>query len=139
MTDRDYLKQAIEVGNKVAKPYNFGAVVVKDGEVIAAEHGHVQETNDPSLHSEVSALAAAGKKLGNWQMDGATLYCSHEPCTMCFTCAAWAHIDRIVYVTSANEQEGFMYEFKEPNLQELVPKLTRPMVVEQVSLIEEIL
>jgi len=137
MTDQDYLKQAIDVGNQVAKPYNFGAVVVKDGQVIAAEHGRVLETNDPSLHSEVSALAAAGKKLGNWQMDGATLYCSHEPCTMCFSCAAWAHIDRIVYVTPASEQEGFMYEFKEPNLQELIPKLMRSMTVEQMPLNEE--
>ena len=134
MTDKDFLKKAIEVGNQVSKPYNFGAVVVVDGEVVSAEHGNVQETNDPSLHSEVCALSAAGKKLGNWKMDGATLYCSHEPCTMCFACAAWANVNRIVYATTAEEQEGFMYEFKNPDLQALTQQLHKPIKVEHLTL-----
>lgn len=130
--DQFYLKKAIEVGNQIPAPYNFGAVVVKDGAIIAAEHSKVHETNDPSRHSEVCAIAAACKKLGSYHTDGAVLYCSHEPCTMCFACAAWAHIDRIVYATAASEQESFMYEFKEPDLIELAQKLVRPMVIEHL-------
>jgi guanine deaminase len=133
MTDRDFLAKAVEVGNQVAAPYNFGAVVVKDGQIISAEHGHVFDAKDPSLHAEVSAIAAACKKLGNNHIDGAVLYCSHEPCTMCFACAAWAHIDRIVYATTANDQDGFMYEFKDPDLEELSKRLHRPIAVEHLS------
>lgn len=134
MTDQDYLRNAIEVGNQTPAPYNFGAVVVKDGEIISAEHNHVHEKNDPSLHSEVCAIVAACKKLGTNHIDGATLYCSHEPCTMCFACAAWAHVDRIVYAIAASEQEGFMYEFKSPDLAGLATQLTRPITVEHIRL-----
>ena len=88
MTDKDFLAEAIAVGNEVAAPYNFGAVVVMNGKIVGKAHGDVQTTHNPSLHSEVCALAEAGKTLGNWQMDGVTLYCSHEPCVMCFSCAA---------------------------------------------------
>jgi tRNA(Arg) A34 adenosine deaminase TadA len=132
MTDQDFLKKAIEVGKQVPEPYNFGAVVVKDGEIISAEHNHVHETNDPSLHSEVCAISAACKKLGSNHIDGAVLYASHEPCTMCFACAAWAHFDRIVYVTAASEQDGFMYEFKNPDIEGLAKELVRPMLVEHL-------
>lgn len=134
MTDRDYLLKAIQVGNQVPAPYNFGAVVVKDGEIISAEHNHVHEQNDPSLHSEVSAIAAACKKLGSNHIDGATLYASHEPCTMCFTCAAWAHLDRIIFATTASEQDDSMYEFKDPDLQELTKRLHKPIQVDHVSI-----
>ena len=134
MDDIDYLKQAIRVGNEVPAPYNFGAVVVVDGKVISSEHNHVTERSDPSLHSEVSAIAAACKSLGNHHLDGATLYSSHEPCVMCFSCAAWAHFERIVFVTPAVEQDNFMYELKDVSIIDLSKKLVRPMVVEQVSL-----
>ena len=134
MNDSDFLRKAVEIGNQVATPYNFGAVVVKEGKIIAAEHNHVQEMSDPSLHSEVSAIAKACKKLGTHHIDGAVLYASHEPCVMCFSCAAWAHIDRIVYATSAKEQDEFMYEFKDVSLEDLSQKLLRPMTIEHMPI-----
>lgn len=132
MTDQDFLAQAIAVGNQVPAPYNFGAVVVMNGKVVGTAHGDVHTTNNPSLHSEVCALAKAGKNLSNWQMDGATLYCSHEPCVMCFSCAAWAKVDRIVYATAAKDQHDFMYEFKDVSLEELATKLRRPILIEHM-------
>lgn len=134
MTDQDFLMKAIEIGNQVPKPYNFGAVVVKDGEIISAEHNHVHETNDPSLHSEVCAISVACKKLGNHTIDGAILYTSHEPCTMCFACASWAHIDRIVYATSASEQEDMMYELKKPDIKSLAQLLARPITIDHIPI-----
>lgn len=134
MNDRDYLKQAVSIGNQVPAPYNFGAVVVVNGSIISADHNHVQELNNPSLHSEVSAIVAACEKLGKHHLEGATLYCSHEPCVMCFSCAAWAHFDRIVFVTPASEQDDFMYELNDTNIIELSKKLVRPMLVEHLSL-----
>jgi tRNA(adenine34) deaminase len=132
MTDQDFLAQAIAVGNQVPAPYNFGAVVVMNGKVVGTAHGDVHTTNNPSLHSEVCALAKAGKNLSNWQMDGATLYCSHEPCVMCFSCAAWAKVDRIVYAIAAKDQHDFMYEFKDVSLEELATKLRRPILIEHM-------
>lgn len=134
MTDKDFLKLAIKVGNHKAAPYNFGAVIVRDGEVIAADYGHVQETNNPSLHAEISAIINACKKLSVHNIDGCTLYASHEPCMMCMACAAWAHIERVVYVTPASEQDAFMYEFKDFTIEEFAAKLPRPMKVELIRM-----
>lgn len=132
--DKFYLIEAIKVGNKKAKPYNFGAVVVKDGKIVSSDHGHVQETNNPTLHAEMSAIIKACKKLGSHNIDGATLYASHEPCMMCMACASWAHMDRIVYCTTAAEQEGFVYEFKDFTVQDFAKKLPRPMKVDRLEI-----
>ena len=134
MTDRDFLEKAVEVGTQKAKPYNFGAVVVKNGEILAAEHGHVQETHNPTLHAETSAIIKACEKLGDHNIDGCVLYASHEPCMMCMSCAAWAHIDRIVYVTPASAQFEKMYEFKGFTVEDFAAKLPHKMIVEQVEL-----
>ncbi len=134
MNDQDFLRKAIEVGNQTPAPYNFGAVVVKDNEIISAEHNHVHEKNDPSLHAETSAIAAACKKLGSNRIEGAVLYASHEPCLMCFSCATWASIDRIVYDIPANEQGDFSYELRNQNLEELSKQLVKPMKVERLTL-----
>ena len=132
--DRYFLKEAIKIGNKKAKPYNFGAVVVKDGKIIAAEHSQVQETNNPTLHAETSAIIKACEELDSYNIDGLTLYASHEPCMMCMSCAAWSHIDRIVYCISASEQERTMYEFKNFSIEDFAKKLLRPMKVERIKL-----
>lgn len=134
MSDEAYLELAIREGNKKAAPYNFGAVVVKDGEVLATEHGHVQETNNPALHAEISAIITACKKLKRHNISGCVLYASHEPCMMCMACAAWAEIDRIVYATPASEQPEVMYEFKDFSIEEFARKLPRPMRVERIKL-----
>jgi tRNA(Arg) A34 adenosine deaminase TadA len=134
LTDEDFLKLATEKGNKKAAPYNFGAVIVKDGEIISKDHGHVQETNNPSLHAEVSAIILACQKLGSNNIDGAILYASHEPCMMCMSCAAWAHIERVVYSIPAEEQPDFMYEFKGFSIEDFAKKLPRQMKVEQIKL-----
>ena len=134
MKDSDYIEEAVKIGNKIAAPYNFGAVVVKDGNILASEHGHVFEKNNPFQHAEVSAITKACGTSGSNYLEGATLYCSHEPCVMCFCCAAWAHIDRIVYAIPANQQDRSMYEFENVSLSGLTGKLLRPIIVEHLSI-----
>lgn len=129
--DQYFLRKAVEVGNQKPVPYNFGAVIVKDGHIIAAEHNHVHELHDPSAHAEISALKAAAKKLGTHNLDGCIMYGSHEPCLMCFSCAAWAHVQRVVYAVAANEQD-FMYEFDGISLKDIAEKLTRKMTVDHI-------
>jgi guanine deaminase len=133
MTDQDFLKMAVEEGMKGPRPRPFGAVLVKGGKVIAADFNHVGELMDPTAHAEVSAIVRACKKLGSHNIPGSTLYASHEPCLMCFSCAAWAEIDRIVFATPASKVDGFSYEFKDVNIFEMAKKLARPMKVEQIN------
>jgi len=135
MTDQDFLKEAVRTGNLQDKPRNFGAVIVKDGEIIAAEHNHVRELNDPTAHAETSAIRAACQKLGTYNLEGCTMYGSHEPCLMCFSCAAWARLDRVVYAEPASEVTDFTYEFEGISLQELAAHLARrPVSVELVRI-----
>lgn len=135
--DKYFLKKAIEVGNKVAKPYNFGAVVVKKGKIIAADHNHVHDNHNPSLHSEVCAIVSACKQQKTHNLDNCTLYASHEPCLMCVNLAAWAHIERIVYASPAKESQDFVYHFEDLPIEEFVKKLPRPMKVELIRISDE--
>lgn len=137
MSDQEFLKEAVRVGNLQDKPRNFGTVIVKDGEIIAAEHNHVRESNDPTAHAETSAIRAACQKLGTYNLEGCTLYGSHEPCLMCFSCAAWARIERVVFAQPASETDDFTYEFEGVSLQELAKKLSgKPIAVELVRIEE---
>lgn len=132
--DQYYLRRATEIGNRKAEPHNFGAVIVKDGEIIGEDFNHVHEEHDPTLHAETSAIKNACKKYASHNLDGATMYGSHEPCLMCFSCAAWAGIDRVVYAVPAGE-DGFMYEFKDYSLQDMAKHLTRRTIsVEHIPL-----
>jgi tRNA(Arg) A34 adenosine deaminase TadA len=133
MTDQDYLKRATEVGNRKEPPYNFGAVVVKGGKVIGEDFNHVHETLDPTAHAETSAIKMACKTVGSHNLDGATMYGSHEPCLMCFSCSAWAGVTRVVYAVAANEQD-FMYEFEGYSLQDMAEHLAREISVEHIPI-----
>lgn len=128
--DKYFLSIAIEEASKSKSPHKFGAVIVKDGEIIAQDCNHVREINDPSAHAEVSTIRKAANKLGDYNIDGCTLYASHEPCLMCFSCAAWANISRIVYAHPASASSDDSYEFKGVSIKDLSQKLVRPIEVE---------
>jgi guanine deaminase len=128
--DQYFLKKAIEVGNKAPKPYNFGVVIVKNGEIVAADHNHVHELNDPSAHDMISALRKAAKVLGTHNMDGCIAYGSHEPCFMCLSAAAWAHIEQVIYASPAKESKDFIYHSEELSIEEFARKMPRTIQVE---------
>lgn len=136
MTDIDYLKIAIEESKKAQPPHQYGAVIVIDNEIVALDHNHVWERKDPSAHAEVSAIVGACQKVGSHNLKDATLYASHEPCVMCFSCAAWADIERIVYATKVSELADVddSYEFRGVSLRDLATKLVRPMSVEYIPI-----
>lgn len=132
MNDKDYLMLAIKEGKKGGeRPY--GAVIVKNDEILSIEYSHTIETNNPSLHAEVSAIVAACLKEETRHLSNTTLYASHEPCLMCFACAAYAEIDKIVFAISA-PQGSYIYRFKGIDIFEMAKKLQRPMQVERVQL-----
>jgi len=74
-----------------------GAVVAKDGEILAASRNRVLETGDPTAHAEILALRAAADRTGNYRLTGCDLYATVEPCLMCAGAIAHARIRRLVY------------------------------------------
>jgi len=78
----------------------FGAVVVKNGEIIATGSNCVTTANDPTAHAEVMAIRAACTVLGNFQLTGCDLYTSCEPCPMCLGAIYWARPDRVFYANN---------------------------------------
>ena len=74
-----------------------GAVVVTNGEIIAAGHNNSIAASDPSGHAEIVALRAAAQQVGNHRLAGATLYVTLEPCVMCVGAIAQARVGRVVF------------------------------------------
>lgn len=95
----DFMRQAIAlaVGNVKNGGGPFGAVIVKDGRVVATGVNRVVPDNDPTAHAEVNAIRAACVKMGTFNLSGCVLYTSCEPCPMCLGAIYWAHIDKIYY------------------------------------------
>ena len=79
------------------KGFPFGAVVVKDGEVVGEAHNTVLSENDPTAHAEVNAIRAACARLGTFSLEGCEIYASGEPCPMCLAAIYRARVDRIYY------------------------------------------
>lgn len=75
----------------------IGAVIVKDGAVIARGHNLRESMNDPAAHAEMIAIRKAAKKLSSWRLTGATLYVTLEPCTMCMGAVILSRLDRVVF------------------------------------------
>ncbi|GHD43325.1 tRNA-specific adenosine deaminase [Thalassobaculum fulvum] len=103
MTDETFLRRAIELsrGNAVsAEGGPFGAVVVRDGEIVGEGVNRVTTDQDPTAHAEMVAIREACARLGTHDLSGAVVYTSCEPCPMCLTAILWARIDRMVYANT---------------------------------------
>lgn len=99
VTDDELMAVALEEARMALEHGDVpvGAVVVKDGEVIARRHNERQLTGDPTAHAEVLALRDAAAGLGSWRLDGCTLVVTLEPCVMCAGALVNSRIDRVVY------------------------------------------
>ena len=100
-------------GMRSGKGGPFGAVVVKDGEVIAKGCNQVISTNDPTAHAEVVAIREACRVLNTFQLTGCEIYTSCEPCPMCLGAIYWARPDRIYYANTKEDaaEIGFADQF----------------------------
>jgi guanine deaminase len=90
----------------------FGAVVVKDGLVIARGHNHVVINNDPTQHGEIDAIRKACKKLKTFDLTGCTLYSTAEPCPMCLGAILWANIGKVYYGCRVQDTEEIGFRDK---------------------------
>ncbi len=139
MDKNKYMQLAIDLAKEnVKKGFGgpFGAVIVKNGEVIAQAANSVTSTNDPTAHAEVNVIRQACKKLNTFNLSGCEIYASCEPCPMCLSAIYWARIDK-VYVAATKKDAadaGFDDEFiyKELDLPETKRQLrTSELLMEE--------
>lgn len=98
--EEDYMKIAIKEADKGMDSGDggpFGAVIVKDGEIISVAHNEVIGSNDPTAHAEVLAIRRASEKLGRFDLSDCEIYSTCEPCPMCFSAIHWAKIKKLYY------------------------------------------
>lgn len=116
--DKEFMREAIRLANDSVRKGGgpFGAVIVKDGKIVAGSSNRVTIDLDPTAHAEVNTIRQACRELGTFDLSGCTIYTSCEPCPMCLGAIYWAHIDRIYYgntrkdARDINFADDFIYE-----------------------------
>lgn len=119
MYQKKFMDEAVSLSRKCLKTGKggpFGAVVVKDGEIVGRGSNSVTLLNDPTAHAEVMAIRDACKKLNSFQLEGCEVYTSCEPCPMCLGAIYWARPDRIYFAadkqdaSAAGFDDSFIYQ-----------------------------
>jgi guanine deaminase len=115
----EFMRQAITLALenvRAGRGGPFGAVIVKDGQVVATGTNRVTSANDPTAHAEIVAIREACRVLGNFQLTECDLYSSCEPCPMCIGAIYWARPSRVFYAgvaadaADAGFDDAFIYE-----------------------------
>lgn len=119
MTPEQYMNRAIELshqGMRTGKGGPFGAVLVKDGQVIAESCNEVLVCQDPTAHAEMIVIREACQKVGSFKLTDCELYASCEPCPMCLGAIYWAGIAKVYFAASREDaakagfNDSFIYE-----------------------------
>lgn len=135
MTDHEWLARAVALAEQNIADGGgpFGALLVKDGVLVATGQNRVTRDNDPTAHAEVQAIRAAGQALGTFDLTGTTLYSSCEPCPLCISAALWGRVDRVVF--AADREDAARAGFDDSEFYELFTRerqsWERPVVEEQ--------
>lgn len=104
--DTRFLREAIRLSRvrmRQGRGGPFGAVIVRDGLVVARGWNAVTSSNDPTAHAEVVAIRRACRALDSFSLAGCVLYASCEPCPMCLAAAYWARVDRLVFAATRDD------------------------------------
>ncbi len=107
-----YMKKAIELSQKNIQSGGgpFGAVIVKDGKIIGEGWNKVTANNDPTAHAEVEAIREACKNLSDFDLSGAEIYTSCEPCPMCLSAIYWARLSKIYYANTKKDAASIQFD-----------------------------
>ena len=115
MTKEELMRRAIALSENSVKNGGgpFGAVIAKNGIIVAEASNSVTIDNDPTAHAEVNAIRQATRALKTFNLEGCEIYTSCEPCPMCLGAIYWAHLDRIYYANDRKDAAkiGFDDEF----------------------------
>ncbi|WP_374163121.1 nucleoside deaminase [Arcticibacter sp. MXS-1] len=126
----DYMRLAIALSQKNVEQGGggpFGAVIVKDGEIIAQSSNAVTSSNDPTAHAEVSAIRLAAKALNSFDLSGCVIYTSCEPCPMCLGAIYWSRISKIFFANTREDAEAIGFDDKL-----IYEEINRPMSERQL-------
>lgn len=112
MTKEELMRKAIElsIDNVANGGGPFGAVIAKEGEIIATGVNRVTANCDPTAHAEVSAIREACGKLGTFDLSGCEIYTSCEPCPMCLGAIYWAHLDKMYYGNNKTDAKNIGFD-----------------------------
>lgn len=105
-TEASFMEAAVALSRRTMESNTggpFGAVIVKDGEIIGEGWNRVTSDNDPTAHAEVTAIRDACRRLGTFSLDGCQIYTSCEPCPMCLSAIMWARLERIYYANARED------------------------------------
>ncbi|SFO83797.1 tRNA(Arg) A34 adenosine deaminase TadA [Amycolatopsis arida] len=138
--DRKWLGEAVRLAtaNVTAGGGPFGAVVVRDGAVIATGTNQVTPTLDPTAHAEVVAIRAACQAVGDFRLTGCVLVSSCEPCPLCLSAALWARVDRVCYAADRDDAAAAGFDDREFYTLFGTPRETWPMAVGQLSGVDHV-
>ena len=129
--EKRFLCEAIELAHaniaKGGRP--FGAVVVKDGEVVATGVNEIHSSNDPTAHAELTAIRAASRKLGSPNLAGCSVYASGHPCPMCMAAMRMAGVGEVTYAYS--NDDGAPYGL---STAEIYAELVKPFVEQSMKI-----
>lgn len=135
-SDAQWLRQAVELATASVADGGgpFGAVIVRDGTLLATGQNRVTLDGDPTAHAEVVAIRAAARELGTHTLDDCALYASCEPCPMCASSALWARLDRVCY--AADRDDAARCGFDDAAFYDLLdrPRESWPMAVTRLDL-----
>ena len=133
MYTKKFMEEAIRLAKENVKNGtggHFGAVIVKEGEIIAACGNSVTPDNDPTAHAEVNAIREACRKLKTHQLEGCEVYASCEPCPMCLGAIYWARPAKVYYASTKDDaaaagfDDSFIYkEIALPEIKRSIPFL----------------
>ena len=131
--EKEYMQEAIKLSiEKMQAGFGgpFGAVIVRDGKIIARGFNNVTSSNDPTAHAEVDAIRKACQALGTFQLDDCELYTSCEPCPMCLGAIYWAR-PKVVYYGNTKAQAaqiGFDDQFIYDEIEKPLAERSIPMI-----------
>lgn len=132
MSNEDYIREAIFISGKNMEQGGgpFGALIVKDGQIIAKSGNTVALTNDPTAHAEINVIRDASRSLNSFDLSGCVLYSSCEPCPMCLGAIYWARIDRVYFAAGKEDakhagfDDSFIYnEMDKPHDKRNIPTI----------------
>ena len=134
----EFMKIAIEealsgMGSNEGGP--FGAVIVRNGEIISVAHNEVVKTNDPTAHAEVTAIRIASRKLGKFDLSDCVIYSSCEPCPMCFAAIHWAKIKKLYY--GSTRQDAANIDFDDQYIYDVINGTAKELQVEVLQIDRE--
>ncbi len=139
-SQKKFMRLAIDLATENIKSGGgpFGAVIVKDGEIVATGCNRVTASNDPTAHAEVNAIRAACKALDTFILEGCEIYSSCEPCPMCLGAIYWAHLDKLYYASNKHDaaDAGFddSFIYKELDLKPEERRLKAEVLLEKEAL-----